>query len=818
MIRLNVYQDTFLLALATLLAASAAMAQSVDDEPELAAGRVVVGLSVSSQHITACAHCIHQNGLSFEASSSVGSDSLDQIFTELGVMAIKPVFHTEQDETTMAGPDPIPLSAIQAFHTSRRAAIMNTFPQRAARAPIGYPAPELSHVYELLVPEQVDVSAATARLLADPHVAFAHPSYVVESTQYAPNDPFFVNASVPNSWGAQYEDLWGLAFIGALGAWQDTRGAGVVAAVVDTGLDYLHDDIADNAWINPLEDLNGNGRVDGVDTCPLPTGDFNCIDDDGNGFVDDLRGYDFVTCDETVVIQGVEFCTANGTKLADSDPFDQHGHGTHVAGILGATGDNGVGILGVAPEVLVMPVRALNAEGSSTSNAEIAAALVYASHTGADIINNSWACTSRCPRIEVFELAVQEAYSLGSALVFAAGNRADDVRRYSPQNMFETFVAGAHDETGERSVFSNFGERLDVLAPSGTTDIISLIDPCHEGRNTLSLRASVASDTNFPACLTVPGGQGVYEYTRAMGTSMSSPHVAGAMSLVLAANPTASTDTLLSALQVSALDKGPVGFDSESGFGLLTLSAVSGLAELPSLRIDSPTRDAIIDPGMSPIAVTGTADHPSASAVYELQYRHGEAGPWTDITTLASANIIDGPLGVWDVSSLPPGHYSLRVRIIGPPPTSEVFSHTSSANLLTLGLPVTADAEATIEADMDTDHGTIAWWAPIPPILDTYEIRACQYDDAAADCPVITMQGQAISLPTRLDLDNGVVAWRNSFGENSPVSTRLCERRLYRTCRARNHRERSSRARFQLRRWNPDLDRRSRSDKTTVWL
>ena len=304
------------------------------------------------------------------------------------------------------------------------------------------------------------VHEAAAAFERDPDVLYAEPNYVREVTRRIPNDPAF-------------GDLWGLdsasdADIDAPEAWEFTTGSeGIVVAVVDTGIAYTHSDLAANMWTSPRE--VGNGK-----------------DDDGNGFVDDVRGWDFVA--------------------EDNAPLDENGHGTHVAGIIGARGDNATGVVGVSWNVNLMPLRAANSSGT-LSDADIATAFRYAGRMGARVVNGSFGSPG-------FSRTLLEAIEANpnTLFVFAAGNGGADGRGdnndASPQFPCSYAAANivcvaASTSSGDLASFSNVGAgSVDVTAP---------------GQGILS---------------TWPGGR----YASASGTSMATPFVAGVAALALSAN------------------------------------------------------------------------------------------------------------------------------------------------------------------------------------------------------------------------------------------------------------------------------------------
>jgi subtilisin family serine protease/surface antigen len=271
--------------------------------------------------------------------------------------------------------------------------------------------------------------------------------------------------------------LWGLHNTGQTGgladadidlpeAWRTQTGSkAVIVAVIDTGGDYRHPDLAANTWRNQRE-IFGNG-----------------IDDDRNGFVDDIHGYDFVN--------------------RDGDPMDDQGHGTHVAGTIGAVGNNNLGVVGVNQNVSLMHLKFLNSQGIG-STLDAVRAVDYATRMGADVINASF---GGGPYSQAMFDAISRANNAGVLFVAAAGNESNnnDLRPSFPAdyNLPNVISVAATDHRDRLAGFSNFGRNsVDIGAP---------------GVNILS---------------TLPGNR----YGSFDGTSMAAPHVAGAAALLLAEN------------------------------------------------------------------------------------------------------------------------------------------------------------------------------------------------------------------------------------------------------------------------------------------
>lgn len=334
------------------------------------------------------------------------------------------------------------------------------------------------------------LSSIKSSLESLPDVEYAEPNYiytfenprrvqtirdilppVIENGAYTPSDP-------------KFGQLWGLlntgdndpglltpgikgADVDATGAWGITKGStNVRIAVIDTGIDYNHPDLKNQIWSNEVE-LNGKPG----------------IDDDGNGYVDDIHGYDFAN--------------------HDSDPMDGHGHGTHCAGTIGAIHNNNLGVAGVMSDVTLIPVKFLTDSGSGTSEGAIEA-IDYATKLDVDLMSNSWGGGGPS---EALKEAITRASEKGIVFTAAAGNSTsnndNDPHYPSSYDVPNVIAVAAHNAQDGLASFSSYGKRsVHVAAP---------------GENIIS---------------TVTGGK----YDNYSGTSMATPHVSGVIGLYIAEN------------------------------------------------------------------------------------------------------------------------------------------------------------------------------------------------------------------------------------------------------------------------------------------
>lgn len=309
------------------------------------------------------------------------------------------------------------------------------YPKRAARVPDNPVIPNLALIKEVEV-STGDAEKTLVKLRASDQVEYAEIIAKPEPTASTPDDNLYISPrsifDYPN------QDLWGLRNIGlnptqdgnSDSGWDVTQGSDdIVIAVYGTGLDYTHPDLANNVWVNPGEDLDHDGVV-------YDTGDLNGLDDDENGCVDDLVG--------------CNLGTQTGDVYDDGSWF--FGHDTMIAGIIGAIGNNGTGTTGINWRVKLMPVKGGDAE-----------AIIYAADNGADIINISWSGAGYG-----LKDYVDYAYANGMIVVFSSANDSSESINYSPSQSDYTWIIGASDETNHRYSFSNYGNRLDFIAPGYT--------------------------------------------------------------------------------------------------------------------------------------------------------------------------------------------------------------------------------------------------------------------------------------------------------------------------------------------------------------
>lgn len=331
----------------------------------------------------------------------------------------------------------------------------------------------------------------------DSNIEYIEPNYIYSAFDLDTNfkKQWALNNTGRNSGGIFSPGKKGVD-LSALEAWKITKGSrDVKIAVIDTGVDYNHEDLVKNIMVNEAEKNGEPG-----------------IDDDGNGYVDDVYGYDF----------GED----------DSDPMDGHGHGTHCAGVIGASHD-GKGIMGVNANVQILAIKFLKDNGSGTLEGAIKA-IEYAISRGVDIMSNSWGGSGNSQALKEMIIKARDA---GIIFVAAAGNSRlnNDTAQVIPASYdVENIISvGALDAKGKKASFSNYGKKsVHVFAPG--VKIYS----------------------------TVPNNK----YKNMSGTSMACPNVAGVAGLLLAQEPNLSFKDVKERLMNSAIKTEELSSYTASGY------------------------------------------------------------------------------------------------------------------------------------------------------------------------------------------------------------------------------------------------------------
>ncbi len=309
---------------------------------------------------------------------------------------------------------------------------------------------------------------------------------------------------------------WGMFDLGVKQAWRITRGSpSMIVAVIDTGVDYTHEDLLPNIWRNP-----GETGLDSKGTDKSKNG----IDDDRNGYIDDVVGWDFASDDN----KPYDLSTDSPIELilTGGNP----GHGTHCAGNVGARADNGLGIAGVAPDIKIMAIRFLTEKGQGTTSGAIKS-IKYALDNGAKILSNSWGAAGEDPNEAEANKALKEiikyAQEKGVLFVAAAGNGRGGVgynndtdsqpvypASYSFENIISVAALDAKDSLGK---FSNWGAKtVDLGAPG------------------VKIMSTVPGNRYQDNIINMPDFGIVADWD---GTSMATPLVAGAAALYWSAHP-----------------------------------------------------------------------------------------------------------------------------------------------------------------------------------------------------------------------------------------------------------------------------------------
>lgn len=356
----------------------------------------------------------------------------------------------------------------------------------------------IESMYKVSYSSQISEDILSAKLTSDKFFEYAEPLPKRELL-FTPNDPLV-------------QDQYYLENINMFDAWDNfTEGEEIVIAIVDTGIEYDHEDLAENIWTNPGETGTDENGVDKSS---------NGIDDDENGFIDDYIGWDFISS------------TSNNGE--DNDPYPGSSHGTHVAGISAAITNNETGVAGIAPNTKLMAVKIGPDNPNIRSVARGYEAILYAAIAGADVINCSWGGGSFSNSENAI---INAATELGAIVVAAAGNDNSDVA-FFPSAYKNVISVASTGQSDTKSGFSNYHSTVDISAPG----------------------SSIMN--------TVTGNS----YARLSGTSMASPVIAGVVAMALQTYPDYTPEMIKSQLQATSNPIGQAAFAGKLGSGLVDVN------------------------------------------------------------------------------------------------------------------------------------------------------------------------------------------------------------------------------------------------------
>jgi subtilisin family serine protease len=612
------------------------------------------------------------NGIIVKLKDGKSLESIQELNRKHKIKSIKKVFKKRPDRKKLKENLTKKLNQKLAPHDKQKlekrlAAVdkeITRIERRNSRAPNWSISPNLDNIY-LLEPEaDLDLLTVLKDYQTDQNVEYAEPDFAVQE-DVIPND-YYWNYYM-SSWGHNY--LYGMENVSAPQAWDISAGRpDVIVAPIESGIEIVHEDLAANIWVNSGE-VPDNG-----------------FDDDANGYVDDYNGVYF----------------SSGTSYSTTIPTSPHG--THVSGTVAASGNNGIGVIGLAWQSKIMP-----AVSYPTTSAR-AAAIVYAADNGADVITNSW---SMITTSQIINDAIAYAHSQGCVIIASAGNNNSETLSQTPAQIPSVITVAAVDHLDHKASFSNYGVKIDVTAPG-----------------------VVIGSTAMPN-----------SYGGMSGTSMAAPHVAAQAALIISKNldlyesspgtyPLLTNEEIRQIIRKSADDLiDPLGnggnypgFDIFSGYG--RSNAYKGL------QITTACEATILEPKVNQIAynfdfdigeksyfngwtiVSGSIDIKGAARgknfkEYRIEYGQGvHPNSWTLLHS--SSTPVEGTTtnnllaGGFDTNLLANGTYVLKLTVTDT--IGETFEDRSMFNVaraLITNLPVKNEAVGINE----------------PLFFETYDIR-----------------------------------------------------------------------------------------------
>jgi subtilisin family serine protease len=450
----------------------------------------------------------------------------------------------------------------------------------------------LSRIIKVTFNSVINSDSFIESLKNNPDIEYVQPSNIYKIEAATPNDSLIA-------------EQWALSKINAFAAWDITKGSDtILVAVIDTGIDYLHPDLKNKIYINKGETgLDAYGKDKRT----------NGIDDDGDGFIDNYMGWDFVDR------QGFPFDSLSGDYLSwDNDPLDENTHGTNIAGILAAETNNGIGIAGVAPNLKIVNLRAFDPNGNGEED-DVAAAILYAVKAGVKVINMSFGDTQFS---YVLRDVIRYAYSQNVVLVASSGNSNSTLPHY-PSGYPEVICVGNSTPDDNVSGDSNYGSTLDLVAPGYGIVTTALKKP----------------------------------YDVVYGTSAAAPFVSAAAGLILSVK-NFTPEEVKQILKSTASDIMTQGWDIRSGSGRLDLYKALSVLAPGNVKITFPTQDYTTKEDT--LTVTGSVISPYFKS-FELDYGYGYTpSNWFQVKT-GSYQVANSVLGKLAIKNLKDSVYTLRI-------------------------------------------------------------------------------------------------------------------------------------------------------------
>jgi subtilisin family serine protease len=487
----------------------------------------------------------------------------------------------------------------------------------------------LDRIFLIPLKEGITPDQAVATLRSNSDFEYVEPNFI-----YHIESPSTADTTTPND--SLFSSQWGIRTSHVTEAWRATKGDPAIhIGFVDTGVDWFHPDLVHQFAINTKEDINHNGLFD-----PWPStikkldargdsvfGDLDGIDQDSNGYVDDVIGYDFVD---------QESLNYGDASQRDPIPQDENGHGTYVAGVIAAERNNHIGVSGVAPNCKMVALRAFDYSGNAEDD-DIASAIVYAAENGVKILSLSFG--DWVPSMLQRD-AVRYANAKGLLVFASSGNSGGDARHY-PSDFDDVVSVGATALFESNEIvwqFTTFSEGMDMLAPGDSI-------------------------------WTTNRGNG---YTYVSGTSFSAPFAAATAGLLWSKRPSLSAIEVRSILASTTQDMGAAGYDHFAANGRVDAERAVNYPGSAAIKITSPRTndgfhvgDTIIVQGHAvstlfsgytmSYALGINPDHPNS-------HNFNDQSVW-QIITMSSGQISGGVLARWNTTGLVPGFYTLRLAV-----------------------------------------------------------------------------------------------------------------------------------------------------------